>query len=111
MRGKCHTTTIRKDIKGYRLRKVIVSKNDAKLFLLARKSANHRMVLLELKIPQIRPRELGFLPDLSEDDHLTLMLSEANGEECLIIAALAGKGKPAIYKFGVSSRRMRMLLE
>ncbi|KAL2788660.1 kinase-like domain-containing protein [Aspergillus keveii] len=111
MRGEGHTTTIRKDIKGYRLRKVIVSKNDAKLFLLARKSANHRMVLLELKIPHLRPRELGFLPDLSEDDHLTLMLYEANGEEWVIIAALAGKGKPAIYKFGVSSRRMRMLLE
>jgi hypothetical protein len=111
MRGEGHTTTIRKDIKGYRLRKVIVSKNDAKLFLLARKSANHRMVLLELKIPHLRPRELGFLPDLSEDDHLTPMLYEANGEEWVIIAALAGKGKPAIYKFGVSSRRMRMLLE
>ncbi|KAL3441636.1 kinase-like domain-containing protein [Aspergillus insuetus] len=111
MRGEGHTTTIRKDIKGYRLRKVIVSKNDANLFLLARKSANHRMVLLELKIPHLCPRELGFLPDLSEDDHLTLMLYEANGEEWIIIAALAGQGKPCIYKFGVSNRRMRLLLE
>ncbi|KAL2850435.1 kinase-like domain-containing protein [Aspergillus pseudodeflectus] len=111
MRGEGHTTTIRKDIKGYRLRKVIVSANDAKLFLLARKTANHRMVLLEMKIPHLRPRELGFLPHLSEDDHLTLMLYEANGEECVIIAALAGKGQPGIYKFGVNSRRMRMLLE
>ncbi|KAL2812741.1 kinase-like domain-containing protein [Aspergillus granulosus] len=107
-------TPIRKDIKNYRVLKLMMATSDDKMFALARKSANHRMILLEMKVPRSRSdelcvRELVYLPHLSEDDQLTEMLYDIDGEKSIIIAVLLGSGRRAIYRVGVDGAGMMAL--
>ncbi|KAL2841864.1 kinase-like domain-containing protein [Aspergillus pseudoustus] len=100
------TIPIRKDIKNYRVLKLMMATSDDKIFSLARKSANHRMMLIEMKVPrsgsdELCVRELAYLPSLSEDDQLTERLYDIDGEKGVIIAALVGKGRRAILRVGV----------
>ncbi|KAL2869112.1 protein kinase family protein [Aspergillus lucknowensis] len=116
MAAEADTAPVRKDIKNYRLIKLMVGEKDDRMFAMARKSANHRMMLLEMKVPQHRSdelsiRELAYLPDLTEDDRFTERLCEVDGESSVLIAALVGRDRRSVYRVGVDGARMMTLWE
>ncbi|KAL3456860.1 kinase-like domain-containing protein [Aspergillus heterothallicus] len=100
---------IQKEIKNYRVLKLMMAINDDKMYALARKSGNHRIMVLEMKVPgtqgdELCARELADLPDLSEDDEMTERLHENEGEKFITIAALVGKGRRAIYRVDINGQ-------
>ncbi len=98
------TPTIHSDIKNYRVLKLMMGWHDDKMFALGTSSANHKMLLLELTMPRastdkVSVTELTPLPGLSYEDEFAERLSgEERGEKYVLIAALTGTNKRAIYR-------------
>ncbi|KAL2826296.1 kinase-like domain-containing protein [Aspergillus cavernicola] len=100
------TGPIRRDIKKYRILRLMIGSCDEKMYALARESTNYRMLLLEMTVPrsindELCPRELAHLPDLSENDQFTERLCDTDREKCILIAALVGRDQCAVYRVGL----------
>ncbi|KAL4749093.1 hypothetical protein BDW72DRAFT_195133 [Aspergillus terricola var. indicus] len=99
-----HTTApIQKDIKQYRLLKLLMNSRDDKLYAVARQPVDYRLLLVEMTLPRstddkLHFRELACLPDLAKDDHFIERLLEVEGGGCIFIAALVGSGRRAIHR-------------
>jgi len=90
------------DIRHYRVLRLIVDSDD-RLFALGTTSANQRLLLLELIVPRspagtISIREISSLPGLSYNDEITQRISEELGEKFVLVAALVGPNRRALYK-------------
>ncbi|KAL2816012.1 hypothetical protein BDW59DRAFT_177472 [Aspergillus cavernicola] len=99
----CPPAPIRKEIKNYRVVKLMIGSNDLKMYALARASASSRLLLLQMTVPQsndedISVRELAHLPGLSADDQFTERVWDGDMEKCVLIAALVNNSKRAIYR-------------
>lgn len=98
------TVDVQKDIPNYRILKLMMSSRDDRLFALGSTSAKHKILLLELKVPQsggdVTVMELAQLPGLSYGDDFAEMMSDENGEKYFVIAALLGTNRRLVY--GVS---------
>ncbi|KAL4783305.1 kinase-like domain-containing protein [Aspergillus varians] len=97
------TVPIQKDIKNYRVLKLMMGSNDDKLYAVARQSTNYKLVLIEMTVPrsnadELRFKELAHLSDLSSDDQFTTQLSDADGGKYVLIASLVGNGQRAIRR-------------
>jgi hypothetical protein len=97
------TAPIQRDIKQYRLLKLLINSRDDKLYAVARQPINYRLLLVELTLPRstedkLRFTELACLPDLAKDDQFTQRLREVEGGGCILIASLVGSGRPAIHR-------------
>ncbi|KAL6231205.1 hypothetical protein BDW75DRAFT_248078 [Aspergillus navahoensis] len=103
------TAPIRKDIKHYRLLKVMINSRDDKMYAVARQPVSHRLMLVEMAVPQsaqdeLRFKELATLPDLAKDDHFMERLWEVKGGACILIASLVSSGRRAIHRIGFDDR-------
>ncbi|KAL4742688.1 hypothetical protein BDV11DRAFT_210919 [Aspergillus similis] len=99
------TAPIQKDIKQYRLLKLLINFQDDKLYAVARQPLNYRLLLLEMTLPQSTGdklcfRELACLPDIAKDDQFVERLREVEGGGCFLIASLVGSGRRAIHRVG-----------
>ncbi|KAL4951067.1 kinase-like domain-containing protein [Aspergillus filifer] len=98
--------SIQSDIKNYRVRKLLISLQDDRLYAVARQSANSRMVLVSMTVPHsntddTRPTEIAQLEDFSEDDPFTMKLSEISVPKSVLISSVVGTGRPAIRKIEI----------
>ena len=94
---------IDKEIANYRILKLMMGRRDDSLFALGCTSAKHKILLLELKVPQsgdVSVTELAQLPGLSYGDDLVGMMSDDNDEKYFLIATPLGKNQRLVY--GVS---------
>ncbi|KAF9872799.1 ankyrin repeat protein [Colletotrichum karsti] len=93
---------LHKIIDKYRILKVMVSQKDDTLIALGTKRANHRIILLEIKMPTskdpISLSELAPIPQLFDYDEFTVRLIDAEGKRHLLIAALVDINRYAIHK-------------
>ncbi|KAL5001031.1 hypothetical protein BDV10DRAFT_25730 [Aspergillus recurvatus] len=99
------TASIRKDIKHYRLLKLMINSRDDRLYAIARQPVNYRLLLVEITIPKSTEDELCFkelvcVPDLAKDDHFMERLWEVKGGGCILIASLVSSGRRAIHRIG-----------
>ncbi|KAL4811756.1 hypothetical protein BDW67DRAFT_148678 [Aspergillus spinulosporus] len=99
------TAPIHRDIKQYRLLKLLMNSQDNKLYAVARRPINYRLLLVEMTIPRsaednLRFKELACLPDLTKDDQFIERLREVEGGGCILIASLVGSSRPAIHRVG-----------
>jgi hypothetical protein len=100
-------TPIRKDIKNYRVLKLMMDWDDNRMFALGRPSGSNRMHVLQINVPgsqddEITITELAQIPGLSEGDQFTEKLSDGGGEKYLLITALAGPNQCCIYRVGLA---------
>ncbi|KAF4585780.1 ankyrin repeat protein [Ophiocordyceps camponoti-floridani] len=83
---------VQKDIPNYRVCRLLMGHCDSRLFALGTMSANHRMLLLEMRVPQpeadLEVRQVAHLPGLSYNDEFSEMLWDEGGEGYILIAAL-----------------------
>ncbi|KAK0630326.1 hypothetical protein B0T17DRAFT_636267 [Bombardia bombarda] len=103
------TTAFHKDIKNYRILKLMMEANDEKMLALGTTSANHKLVLFELTVPrsdtdEVCMRELAQLPGLSYNDEFTERLSDGTDEKYVLIAALVAANRRAIYRVRLSGQ-------
>ncbi|RDW83664.1 uncharacterized protein DSM5745_03990 [Aspergillus mulundensis] len=96
-------TPIRKDIKNYRVLKLMMSSQDDKLYAVARHPVNYKILLVELTVPrsnedEVRFRELTTLPNLAEDDQFTERLHDTTDGKGILLASLVGAGRRAIHR-------------
>ncbi|KAL4905101.1 hypothetical protein BDW74DRAFT_19058 [Aspergillus multicolor] len=97
------TSHIRKDIKHYRVLKLMMGSQDDKLYAVVRHPFNYKMLLVELTVPRSNEDEVCFkelttLPDLIEDDQFTERLRDATDGKCILLASLVGAGRRAIHR-------------
>ncbi|KAK3381856.1 hypothetical protein B0H63DRAFT_435372 [Podospora didyma] len=98
---------IHKGLKNYRVLKLIMDWHDDKMFALGTTPLNQRLLLLELTVPRseaekVDIRELAQLPGLSHNDEFTVRLSDEAGEKYILVAALVGANRRAIYRARLS---------
>lgn len=79
--------------------------DDKRLFAVGKRSANHKMLLLEMTMPgpakKILITELAELPGLSDDDEYAERLSFSGEEKFILLAALMNDKRRAIYRFRI----------
>ncbi|KAK5993766.1 hypothetical protein PT974_07203 [Cladobotryum mycophilum] len=96
-----------KDILNCRILKLINGQHDERLFALGTTSANHRIKLLEIGIPQpgveLSIQELAQFPGLSYGDDFTGVVSDDNGKTFVLVATLAGANGRKLYKVDISN--------
>ncbi|KAJ5165156.1 uncharacterized protein N7500_006986 [Penicillium coprophilum] len=100
------TAAIHADIKNYRVLKLMMGKNDEKIFAVGRRAAHHRMLLLEIAIPApqattITVTELAEIPGLTYSDEFAERVVHGEKESVVILAALMGANQCGIYKITV----------
>ncbi|EED20717.1 conserved hypothetical protein [Talaromyces stipitatus ATCC 10500] len=103
------TTAIENSIKNYRVLKLVMDWNDRKIFALGTPSGTNRVYLLEMTVPQsevdrVTVTELVSLPDLSQDDEFTQVLSSNSfqqGGDYILIAALTNASRRWIYRISL----------
>ncbi|PFH62082.1 hypothetical protein XA68_15173 [Ophiocordyceps unilateralis] len=86
---------LQKDIPNYRVRRLLMGLyGDNRLFALGTTSASHRMLLLEIQVPQpdtdMEVRQVAQLPGLSYDDDFSVMLSDDGDDERRLFCLEAG---------------------
>ena len=96
---------IHKDIKNYRVLKLMTGWHDGKMFALGRRPANHKILLLEMTVSQAEVWEVSIgelcqLPGLSYGDEFTERLfGDEQGKKYILVAALVGAANQrAIYR-------------
>lgn len=93
---------LHKTIHKYRILKIIVSKHDDRLLALGTKRANHRIVVVEISMPNSRDplgfKELAQLPRLFDYDDFTVRLVDGETNRHLLVAALVEPDCYAIHK-------------
>ncbi|KAJ6095506.1 hypothetical protein N7486_006252 [Penicillium sp. IBT 16267x] len=93
------------DIHTYRVLKLMMGWDDKRLFAVGKRSANHKMLLLEMTMPgptkKILIKELAELPGLSDDDEFSERLSFLGEEKFILLAALTNDNRRAIYRFRI----------
>ncbi|KAL3481350.1 hypothetical protein BJX99DRAFT_271288 [Aspergillus californicus] len=97
------TRSIRKDIKKYRILRLMMGSRDDRMYALARESTSYRILLLRVTVPQsngdqLSLTELAHLPGLSGDDQYSVKLNDIDSEKRILVAALVGDNKCAIYQ-------------
>jgi hypothetical protein len=83
--------------------------NDRKIFALGTPAGTNRVYLLEMTVPQsevdkVTVTELVSLPDLSQDDEFTQVLSSGSskqGGDYILIAALTNASRRWIYRISL----------
>ncbi|QQK43247.1 Serine/threonine-protein kinase STK [Penicillium digitatum] len=97
--------SIQYDIKNYRVIKLMMAKNDDKLFAVGRRAAHHTMLLLEIAIPPQATRssvtELAEIPGLKYSDEFAERIVHGEEESVVILAVLMGANQCRIYKITV----------
>ncbi|PCH02423.1 Hypothetical protein PENO1_022300 [Penicillium occitanis (nom. inval.)] len=96
-------------IKNYRVLKLVMDWNDRKIFALGTPAGTNRVYLLEMTVPQsevdkVTVTELVSLPDLSQDDEFTFVLSSSSsqqGGDYILIAALTSARRRWIYRISL----------
>ncbi|KAJ5994331.1 hypothetical protein N7451_010055 [Penicillium sp. IBT 35674x] len=93
------------DIHTYRVLKLMMGWDDKRLFAVGKRTANHKMLLLEMTMPgRARTtliKELAELPGLSDDDEFAVRLSFLGEEKFILLAALTNDNRRAIYRFRI----------
>lgn len=95
------------DIKNYRIVRIMLSNNDARIFAVGKPVASHKMLLLELierphkKLRDFSVEELVSIPGLAPKDEFKERLCEDEGETFVLLASLSAEGQRAIYKIRV----------
>ncbi|KAJ5547627.1 hypothetical protein N7513_004861 [Penicillium frequentans] len=93
------------DIHTYRVLKLMMGWDDKRLFAVGKRSANHKMLLLEMTMPGPAKttliKELAELPGLSNDDEFAVRLSFLGEEKFILLAALTNDNRRAIYRFRI----------
>jgi hypothetical protein len=93
------------DIHIYRILKLMMGWDDKRLYAVGKRSANHKMLLLEMSMPgQTRGllvKELAELPGLSDDDAFSERLYFQGEKEFILIAALTNDNRRAIYRYQI----------
>lgn len=94
------------DIHTYRVLKLMMGWDDKRLFAVGKRSANHKMLLLEMTMPgpakKTLIKELAELPGLSDDDEFAERLSFLGKEKFILLAALTNDNRRAIYRFRIT---------
>ncbi|KAK7440161.1 serine/threonine protein kinase [Colletotrichum acutatum] len=97
-----------KNIEEYRLLRVMADQNDDTIFALGIKPDGGRIRLLEITIPETRDpmtvRELAQLPSLSENDEFTGTIVGDDGSRHILVTALVGSHRHAVFKINLPSR-------
>ncbi|KAJ5867576.1 hypothetical protein N7534_002129 [Penicillium rubens] len=104
------TAAIQADIKNYRVLKLMMGKDDEKIFAVGRRAAHHKMLLLEVDMPlpqetKISVTELAEIPGLAYSDDFAERVVHGESESVVILAALMGANQCGIYKITVPSSR------
>ncbi|KAJ5512547.1 hypothetical protein N7463_002099 [Penicillium fimorum] len=107
------TAAIQADIKNYRVLKLMMGKNDEKVFAVGRRAAHHKMLLLEIAMPApqetrtttITVTELAEIPGLTYSDEFAERIVHGEEESVVILAALMGANQCSIYKITVPRSR------
>ncbi|KAJ5650893.1 uncharacterized protein N7484_004616 [Penicillium longicatenatum] len=93
------------DIHIYRVLKLMMGWDDKRLYAVGKRSANHKMLLLEMSMPgQTRSlviKELAELPGLSDDDAFSERLYSQGEKKFILLAALTNDNRRAIYRFRI----------
>ena len=105
-----NTAAIQADIKNYRVLKLMMGKNDEKIFAVGRRAAHHKMLLLEIVMPaphttKISVTELAEIPGLTYSDEFAERVVHGERESFVILAALMGANQCGIYKITLPSSR------
>ncbi|KAK3693402.1 hypothetical protein B0T22DRAFT_420686 [Podospora appendiculata] len=106
---------IHRDIKNYRVLKLMMSARDDKMYALGTSTASHKVLLLEIAVPTTRRgegeteggmgiREVAPLVGLSYNDEFVERLAEGPGrsEVYVLVAALVAQNRRAVYRVGVT---------
>ncbi|KAJ5836617.1 hypothetical protein N7447_002643 [Penicillium robsamsonii] len=101
------------NIKNYRVLKLMMGKNDEKIFAVGRRAAHHKMLLLEIPMPSpketkaatITVTELAEIPGLTYSDEFAERIVHGEEESVVILAALMGANQCGIYKITVPRSR------
>ncbi|KAK5653979.1 hypothetical protein OQA88_7655 [Cercophora sp. LCS_1] len=106
------TPGIHKDIKHHRVVKLLIDADDG-IFALGTAVAHHRMQLMELAVAgspvgarEVSVREIAHIPGLAHHDDFTQCISREGDEKYVLIAALVGPNRRAIYRIQLEPERM-----
>jgi hypothetical protein len=99
--------TTQAEIKGYRVLRLIMGWDDTKLFAIGTPEADSRVVLLEIKVPrgrekQVSIKELEQLPGLSHKANFTEVLSHQRPFKYVLIVAPGKANQHAIYQVALT---------
>lgn len=108
------SVAIENTIKNYRILKLIMDWDDRKIFALGTPAGMNRVYLLRMTVPQsevdrVTVTELVPLPDLSQDDEFTQVLSAGSsqqGGDYILIAALTNANRRWIYRISLPDSSM-----
>lgn len=100
------TRAAKVDIKNYRVLKLMMGRNDEKIFAVGRRAAHNTMFLLEIAVPtpeetSISVTELAEIPGLTYSDEFAERVVHSEEESVVILAALMGANQCRIYKITV----------
>ncbi|KAF0320827.1 ankyrin repeat protein [Colletotrichum asianum] len=97
---------LHKIIDKYRILKIMVNKKDEKLLAFGTKRASHRIILLEISMPNTKDpvgvKELVQLPGLSDYDEFTVRLVDVEANRHVLVASLVEGNRHAIHKIILS---------
>lgn len=101
-----NTAPILAYIKNYGVLKLMMGRNDEKMFAVGRRAAHHTMLLLEIDIPATRETkvsvtELAEIPGLAYRDDFAERVVHSETESVVILAALMDANRCGIYKITV----------
>jgi hypothetical protein len=94
---------IQVDIRNYRVLKLMMGRNDNKLFAVGRRAGYHRMLLLEMNMPvsdatKISVKEVAEIPGLTYSDEFVEKIFHGPDESYVLLAAFMGANQCGIYK-------------
>ncbi|KAK1638668.1 kinase-like domain-containing protein [Colletotrichum phormii] len=97
-----------KIIENYRLLRVMIDPSDDTIFALGSRADGGCILVLEIARPETRDpvviRELAQLPGLSENDEFTGTIVGNDGNRHILITALVGANRHAVFKIDLSGR-------
>ncbi|KAL2881517.1 hypothetical protein SGCOL_003084 [Colletotrichum sp. CLE4] len=97
-----------KIIENYRLLRVMIDPSDDTVFALGSRAGGGCILVLEIARPETRDpviiRELVQIPGLSENDEFTGTIVGNDGNRHILITALVGANRHAVFKIDLSGR-------